>query len=110
MLSVSNFLMHAASIIFFVSSRRRHTRYIGDWISDVCSSDLTFLNKRRIHQPIRLSDRDQITIGDQVLNFRQPLAISEQYKTDLKQRTLGEIENIPCWLLEIGRASCRERL
>src|SRR5437763_677179 len=23
------------------SSRRRHTRYIGDWSSDVCSSDLT---------------------------------------------------------------------
>src|SRR5436189_3524728 len=27
--------------IFFFSSRRRHTRYIGDWSSDVCSSDLT---------------------------------------------------------------------
>src|SRR5437879_9037060 len=25
---------------FFLSSRRRHTRYIGDWSSDVCSSDL----------------------------------------------------------------------
>src|SRR5437762_8883118 len=27
-------------ISFFFSSRRRHTRYIGDWSSDVCSSDL----------------------------------------------------------------------
>src|SRR5437763_16590974 len=26
--------------VFFFSSRRRHTRYIGDWSSDVCSSDL----------------------------------------------------------------------
>src|SRR6266487_1737927 len=25
---------------FFVSSRRRHTRWTGDWSSDVCSSDL----------------------------------------------------------------------
>src|SRR5437762_5630667 len=25
---------------YFFSSRRRHTRYIGDWSSDVCSSDL----------------------------------------------------------------------
>src|SRR5437763_17082968 len=25
---------------FFFSRRRRHTRYIGDWSSDVCSSDL----------------------------------------------------------------------
>src|SRR5437762_11870539 len=31
--------------MFFFSSRRRHTRYIGDWSSDVCSSDL--LEKRR---------------------------------------------------------------
>src|SRR3712207_7008945 len=28
-------------IIFFFSSRRRHTRYWRDWSSDVCSSDLT---------------------------------------------------------------------
>src|SRR6266581_932870 len=30
---------------FFFSSRRRHTRWTGDWSSDVCSSDLT-----RAHQ------------------------------------------------------------
>src|SRR5437762_7910502 len=29
---------------FFFSSRRRHTRYIGDWSSDVCSSDLAELH------------------------------------------------------------------
>src|SRR3989454_3625944 len=28
------------SEFFFFSSRRRHTRLQGDWISDVCSSDL----------------------------------------------------------------------
>src|SRR2546423_3001605 len=27
-------------LFFFFSSRRRHTRLQGDWISDVCSSDL----------------------------------------------------------------------
>src|SRR4051794_41413252 len=27
-------------ISFFFSSRRRHTRWTGDWSSDVCSSDL----------------------------------------------------------------------
>src|SRR5436189_4505773 len=31
-----------ACLFFFFSSRRRHTRYIGDWSSDVCSSDLTY--------------------------------------------------------------------
>src|SRR5262249_58597478 len=29
-----------AVIIFFFSSRRRHTRLVSDWSSDVCSSDL----------------------------------------------------------------------
>src|SRR5690348_2492040 len=28
---------------FFFSSRRRHTRWTGDWSSDVCSSDLVLL-------------------------------------------------------------------
>src|SRR5258706_9877665 len=27
--------------LFFFSSRRRHTRLVSDWSSDVCSSDLT---------------------------------------------------------------------
>src|SRR5438876_8255993 len=27
-------------LFFFFSSRRRHTRWTGDWSSDVCSSDL----------------------------------------------------------------------
>src|SRR5436189_2884696 len=31
---------HLRAFFFFFSSRRRHTRYIGDWSSDVCSSDL----------------------------------------------------------------------
>src|SRR5258706_9713904 len=38
-------------VFFFFSSRRRHTRLVSDWSSDVCSSDL----KRRIepqNQPI----------------------------------------------------------
>src|SRR6266487_411588 len=28
------------ALLFFFSSRRRHTRWTGDWSSDVCSSDL----------------------------------------------------------------------
>src|SRR3989454_7486295 len=31
---------------FFFSSRRRHTRLQGDWSSDVCSSDLAYLQQR----------------------------------------------------------------
>src|SRR5256886_13583170 len=34
-------LMSCRLVIFFFSSRRRHTRFDCDWSSDVCSSDLT---------------------------------------------------------------------
>src|SRR5262249_59624467 len=30
-----------AASVFFFSSRRRHTRLVSDWSSDVCSSDLS---------------------------------------------------------------------
>src|SRR5207302_8563449 len=31
---------YCISLVFFFSSRRRHTRFSRDWSSDVCSSDL----------------------------------------------------------------------
>jgi len=77
-----------------------HLQNIGElWLIDFGSSNGTFLNNRRIHHPIRLSDGDQITIGDQVLKVRQPIVISEAHKTDIMQGTAREIENISCWLL-----------
>src|SRR5437762_2932368 len=42
-----------AVVRIFFSSRRLHTRYIGDWSSDVCSSDLL----REAAQPIFEADR-----------------------------------------------------
>src|SRR5262249_59414809 len=33
-------LARLCHVIFFFSSRRRHTRLVSDWSSDVCSSDL----------------------------------------------------------------------
>src|SRR5256885_4609162 len=44
--SVPSFLsLRTCLILFFFSSRRRHTRLQGDWSSDVCSSDLVLLTK-----------------------------------------------------------------
>src|SRR5690348_11560656 len=36
--------------MFFFSSRRRHTRWTGDWSSDVCSSDLRSTKERNIEE------------------------------------------------------------
>src|SRR3712207_8107396 len=35
----------------FLSTRRLHTRYLRDWSSDVCSSDLRRLDRPREHVP-----------------------------------------------------------
>src|SRR6267378_3387022 len=50
---------------FFFSSRRRHTRSLRDWRSDVCSSDLQYLLGTSIARP--LIAKKQIEIAEKVL-------------------------------------------
>src|SRR5260370_19449257 len=69
------------------------------WLIDLGSSNGTFLSKRRAHQPVQLCDQDQIIIGDYVFTFRQPMEITGETKTTFIERTIREIENVPCWLL-----------
>src|SRR5205807_4261529 len=68
------------------------------WLIDLGSSNGTFLNGRRLNQPVRLSDQDQLAIGDQVFIFHQPEEVTEEYRT-FAERTIREIANVPCWLL-----------
>src|SRR5438093_6350317 len=74
----------ASTHLFFISTRRRHTRLVSDWSSDVCSSDL---GDPDAHIPglgrLRTAERD----GPQA---------PAQMEAD------GQ--------LQIGRASCRERV
>jgi adenylate cyclase len=83
---------------------RRHAivnvQNVGEfWLIDLGSSNGTFLNKRRVHQPVRLSDLDQIIIGDYLFTFRQPIEVTNEYQSTMVERTIREIENVPCWLL-----------
>ena len=82
---------------------RRHAliniQNVGEfWLIDLGSSNGTFLNGRRLHQPVRLSDRDQIVIGDHPFMFHQPEAVTEECRT-FAERTIREVANRPCWLL-----------
>src|SRR5690348_17530604 len=40
---MASYSLEMLLLFFFFSSRRRHTRWTGDWSSDVCSSDLKSL-------------------------------------------------------------------
>jgi len=83
---------------------RRHAiinlQNVGEfWLIDLGSSNGTFLNKRRVNQPVRLSDMDQITVGDTAFTFRQPEEISAELRTTMAQQTIRETANIPVFLL-----------
>jgi adenylate cyclase len=70
------------------------------WLVDLGSSNGTFLNRRRIHEPARLRDADQITIGGNTFIFRQPRDPSERPRSTAPVLTLQEqIEDVSCWLL-----------
>jgi class 3 adenylate cyclase len=69
------------------------------WLIDLGSSNGTLLNKRRVHQPVRLTDQDQITVGDVVFTFRQPEEIGSALRATITQQTIRETTNIPVWLL-----------
>ena len=83
---------------------RRHAiinvQNVGEfWLIDLGSINGTLLNKRRIHQPLRLSDYDQIVIGDSSFTFRQPEELTDDVRTMFIESTIRNIENVPCWLL-----------
>src|SRR6267378_1584905 len=49
--------------LFFFSSRRRHTRSLRDWSSDVCSSDLAEEGRLAATLRVRVLVDDEIRIG-----------------------------------------------
>lgn len=70
------------------------------WLVDLGSNNGTFLNKRRIHEPVRLRDHDRITIGGHTFAFRQAREALDKAKSAATLLTLKErVEDVPCWLL-----------
>src|SRR5690625_2812214 len=85
--------------LFFLSSRRRHTRWPRDWSSDVCSSDLDLLEVGGVRghgRDLALRGLDRLAGG-----------VVEQ-----AEQIVGRRGGCRCRCggrSQIGRASCRER-
>src|SRR5690348_17824518 len=90
------------SVFFFFSSRRRHTRWTGDWSSDVCSSDLGktaafAIPILQLIEPAMRKPQALIVVPTRELCVQ----VTREFGTLGKYMHSSE---------EIGRASCRERV
>jgi adenylate cyclase len=85
------------------ASRRHavvHLQNVGEfWLVDLGSTNGTYVNTRRIPQPLRLSHDDVIMIGETVFKFRQPHRISRDYQTTVAEETIRGVDHAGCWLL-----------
>src|SRR5690606_21998995 len=126
-------LDYASTVIFFFSSRRRHTRFSRDWSSDVCSSDLveaTGAQKRLIEnfRPVGGGEDDQphraveaVHLGEQLVERLLTLVVAADGAADAA-RAAQRIElvdeddgrRLPAGLLEqvahTGRTHADEHL
>src|SRR2546429_3306531 len=92
-------------VFFFFSSRRRHTRCSRDWSSDVCSSDLTNTasyiikgNVPRVRERLLKVPMSQVLIS--AITEAELLFGAARKREAVRLKTA----------IEIGRASCRERV
>src|SRR5258705_800778 len=94
------------TMLCFVSSRRRHTRCLSDWSSDVCSSDLETTVSR--------------AVSGKYMQTPQGIFEMKYFFTAGIQTATGDVSNttVKDMIAEIfkqedpskiGRASCRER-
>src|SRR5688500_19525241 len=101
----ANFIRDCAQgelVMFFFSSRRRHTRLQGDWSSDVCSSDLVRLLRRVLSATSNVLRKVKVGSG---------AAASHRVMAGTDAETYGKYADELLRFaatLEIGRASCRE--
>src|SRR5262245_64384072 len=90
--------------VFFFSSRRRHTRCLSDWSSDVCSSDLSVLESRLSRAPARRLSLSR--------SRREPHLLLPACDVGERRRPVPrqDVPLQPRTGRQIGRASCRERM
>src|SRR5437016_3276211 len=94
------------------SSRRRHTRLVSDWSSDVCSSDLSHFPHSEA-DVVELAAESSFPTVAKCINAGDTPASSPRVSIAADREQLMHVYRqmeAPKGGNEIGRASCRERV
>src|SRR3712207_9183257 len=103
-------------ILFFFSSRRRHTRYWRDWSSDVCSSDLARVAAAISDAGVNIAAATCVGPGERAeLHIlvphaeaaRHSLAISHVAVTREREVVVVDVEDRPGVLADLTRKIAR---
>src|SRR5690348_3028917 len=78
---------------FFFSSRRRHTRWTGDWSSDVCSSDL--VNTASGDQEIGSVTSGKVTLKSASGNLKVGIREGSTLWVDARSRSGEVVSELP---------------
>src|SRR5437899_13040803 len=84
-------------MFFFFSSRRRHTRCLSDWSSDVCSSDLYETSALGLRYVISQVARDEVVVDVTVLEGEPSSLLverSEERRVGKKCRSRWEPDHL----------------
>lgn len=103
----SCFLGRAAScnvVLPDIKASRQHALVQGQehadfWLIDLGSANGTYVNGRRVVQPHRLANGDQITVVGITFTFHRPGGVSRPIVPASKDATIPEVRQFSCWLL-----------
>src|SRR5260370_9957291 len=82
-------------ILFFFSSRRRHTRFKCDWSSDVCSSDLArylHVHQSTIYRLLRQKELPAFKVGS---DWRFNLESIDKWRFGMAEHARKKIQSRP---------------
>src|SRR6266487_3881277 len=83
-------------LFFFFSSRRRHTRWTGDWSSDVCSSDLFVgLDPKEVERTIRVTGYAGFLVAQSAAKRMLPRGSGAIFFTGASASVKGYAESAP---------------
>lgn len=70
------------------------------WLVDLGSRNGTYVNDRRVAQPVRLRDQDVLRVGPYTVHFRETAAaVAPGVVAHTTQQTLLDVRTERCWLL-----------